>query len=50
MKEGGVQPARLTARGFGMTRPIAPNTKQDGADDPDGRQKNRRTEMHILRQ
>ena len=47
VKEGSVPPARLTARGFGMTRPIAPNTKQDGADDPDGRQKNRRVEIRV---
>lgn len=28
-------------------RPIAPDTKQDGADDPDGRQKNRRVEIRV---
>ncbi len=35
----------MTARGFGKTRPIAPNTLPNGADNPDGRQKNRRVEM-----
>jgi len=30
-----------------LTRPIAPNTKQDGGDDPDGRQKNRRVEIRV---
>ena len=30
-----------------MTRPIAPNTKPDGKDDPAGRQKNRRVEIVV---
>jgi len=34
-------------RGFGKTRPIAPNTTPDGKDDPVGRQKNRRVEIVI---
>jgi outer membrane protein OmpA-like peptidoglycan-associated protein len=46
-KEGGIPPTRLTARGFGMTRSIAPNTKKDGGDDPDGRRKNRRVEIRV---
>jgi outer membrane protein OmpA-like peptidoglycan-associated protein len=47
VKQGGVPTARLTARGFGMSRPIVPNTKQDGTDDPEGRQKNRRVEIRV---
>jgi outer membrane protein OmpA-like peptidoglycan-associated protein len=39
--------AGLEARGFGATRFAAPNTKQDGSDDPAGRQKNRRVEIVI---
>jgi outer membrane protein OmpA-like peptidoglycan-associated protein len=35
----------MTARGFGKTRPFAPNTLPNGADNPDGRQKNRRVEI-----
>ena len=38
------------ARGFAETRPVAPNTKPDGADDPDGRRKNRRVEIVVKRQ
>lgn len=38
---------RLTPKGFGKTQPIAPNTKPDGSDDPEGRQKNRRVEVII---
>jgi outer membrane protein OmpA-like peptidoglycan-associated protein len=37
----------MTTRGWGRTRPIAPNTKPNGADDPDGRQKNRRVEITV---
>ena len=32
-------------KGFGASRPVAPNAKPDGSDDPDGRQKNRRVEI-----
>jgi hypothetical protein len=28
--------------------PVAPNTKDDGSDDPEGRQKNGRTEFKVL--
>ena len=38
----------MTARGFGKTRPIAPNTLPNGADNPDGRQKNRRVEITFM--
>jgi outer membrane protein OmpA-like peptidoglycan-associated protein len=37
----------MTTQGFGAKRPVAPNTKPDGSDDPDGRQKNRRVEIVI---
>ena len=39
--------AAMTTRGWGKTRPVAPNTKPTGADDPDGRQKNRRVEITV---
>lgn len=39
--------ARLTTRGFGESRPVAPNSTADGADDPAGRQRNRRVEFVI---
>ncbi len=42
-----VQQTSTEAKGFGKTRPIAPNTKTDGSDDPEGRQKNRRVEVVI---
>jgi outer membrane protein OmpA-like peptidoglycan-associated protein len=37
----------MTTHGWGKTRPIAPNTNANGADDPDGRQKNRRVEITV---
>jgi outer membrane protein OmpA-like peptidoglycan-associated protein len=33
--------------GHGSKKPVAPNTKPDGSDDPEGRQKNRRVEIVI---
>jgi photosystem I P700 chlorophyll a apoprotein A2 len=44
----GVDPGRITAEGFGETRPVAPNTRPDGTDDPDGRARNRRVEVVIV--
>ncbi|HKO08081.1 MAG TPA: OmpA family protein [Alphaproteobacteria bacterium] len=37
----------MTARGWGKRKPVAPNTKPDGSDDPAGRQKNRRVEITV---
>jgi len=37
----------LVVRGFGKSRPIAPNQNFDGSDNPEGRQKNRRVEVVI---
>ena len=44
----GISPDRLVAKGYGELRPIARNTNPDGTDNPEGRQKNRRTEFKIL--
>jgi len=43
----GFIPAESAIKGYGKTRPIAPNTTPDGKDDPQGRQKNRRVEIVI---
>jgi len=37
----------ISARGFGETRPIAPNESPDGTDDPAGRARNRRVEIEF---
>ena len=44
----GIDAARITARGYGASKPIAPNTLPDGKDNPEGRAKNRRTEFTVL--
>ena len=46
--ELGVNKARLKARGYGESQPIAPNENIDGSDNPLGREKNRRTEFKII--
>ena len=38
---------RFETKGWGATKPVAPNTKTDGSDDPEGRQKNRRVEIVV---
>lgn len=45
--KNGLARLRFSSKGLGETRPVAPNTKPDGADDPEGRQKNRRVEIVI---
>jgi outer membrane protein OmpA-like peptidoglycan-associated protein len=47
VQNGGVAASRITTHGWGETKPLAPNTKPDGSDDPAGRQKNRRVEITI---
>lgn len=39
----------FATRGFGMRDPVAPNSKSDGSDNPQGRAKNRRVEIIIHR-
>jgi photosystem I P700 chlorophyll a apoprotein A2 len=43
----GLKNVRFATRGFGAKKPVAPNTKPDGSDDPEGRQKNRRVEIIV---
>jgi outer membrane protein OmpA-like peptidoglycan-associated protein len=38
---------QFMTQGFGAKKPVAPNTKHDGTDDPEGRQKNRRVEIVL---
>jgi outer membrane protein OmpA-like peptidoglycan-associated protein len=40
---------KMSAKGWGKTKPVAPNTRPDGKDDPEGRQKNRRVEVILER-
>lgn len=45
----GIPANRMQAKGYGETRPIAPNSLPDGKDNPEGRQLNRRTEFTVLK-
>jgi outer membrane protein OmpA-like peptidoglycan-associated protein len=47
VKNGGASAARITTRGWGKSKPIVPNTRPDGSDDPEGRKKNRRVEIAV---
>ena len=43
----GIAAKLLHSEGFGSRMPIAPNSRPDGSDDPDGRARNRRVEIII---
>jgi outer membrane protein OmpA-like peptidoglycan-associated protein len=45
----GIDKARLQAKGYGATMPVASNQNEDGSDNPEGRQANRRTEFKVLK-
>ena len=45
--QGNLKNVTFVTQGFGAKNPVAPNTKPDGSDDPNGRQKNRRVEIVI---
>ncbi len=47
VKNGGVEQSRISTKGWGAVRPVAPNTNPDRSDNPAGRQKNRRVEITI---
>jgi len=43
----GLRDVNFATKGYGAKNPVAPNTKPDGSDNPDGRQKNRRVEITV---
>lgn len=45
----GISNDKIFAKGYGKTRPIAPNKLPNGQDNPEGRQMNRRTEFTVLK-
>lgn len=49
VQNASVAESRISTRGWGETKPIAPNKKPDGSDDPEGRQKNRRVEIVLTK-
>jgi flagellar motor protein MotB len=40
---------KMSSKGWGKTKPVAPNVRPDGKDDVEGRQKNRRVEIVLER-
>jgi outer membrane protein OmpA-like peptidoglycan-associated protein len=45
VQKEGLKNVRFSTAGFGAKKPVVSNTKSDGSDDPEGRQKNRRVEI-----
>ncbi len=48
-EEGGISENRMQIVSYGEKFPIAPDTNSDGSDNSEGRQKNRRVEIVILK-
>lgn len=46
-KNAAVPAASMSTKGFGEANPVAPNEKPNGADNPEGRARNRRVELII---
>ncbi|MBW1660432.1 MAG: OmpA family protein, partial [Deltaproteobacteria bacterium] len=47
IEEGGLKGITIITKGYGESKPVAPNTKPDGSDNPEGRAKNRRVEIYV---
>jgi outer membrane protein OmpA-like peptidoglycan-associated protein len=47
VKNEGLKNVRFATAGLGAKKPAVSNTKPDGSDDPEGRQKNRRVEIVV---
>lgn len=47
VEKDGLKDIRFLTSGYGAKSPVAPNTKPDGSDDPEGRQKNRRVVIVV---
>jgi outer membrane protein OmpA-like peptidoglycan-associated protein len=47
VKSGGINRQKMSTKGWGEEKHVAPNENPDGSDNPDGRQKNRRVEITV---
>jgi OOP family OmpA-OmpF porin len=47
LQTAGIARTRITRRAFGASKPLEPNRKADGSDNPAGRAKNRRVTLLI---
>jgi outer membrane protein OmpA-like peptidoglycan-associated protein len=45
----GISESRMKSKGYGMTKPVAPNKLPNGKDNPAGRALNRRTEFKVTK-
>lgn len=48
LTDKGIKAENMQSIGYGETKPVAPNKKPSGKDDPEGRAKNRRIEFKVL--
>jgi outer membrane protein OmpA-like peptidoglycan-associated protein len=48
LSAGGIDKKMISAKGYGKTKPVAPNKTKDGKDNPEGRARNRRVEILVL--
>jgi outer membrane protein OmpA-like peptidoglycan-associated protein len=49
VKKGGLRRVTFVTAGYGESQPVASNTKPDGSDNFEGRSKNRRVEIKLIR-
>jgi outer membrane protein OmpA-like peptidoglycan-associated protein len=49
INHGSIDSANINTRGWGRTKPVAPNANPDGSDNPEGRAKNRRVEITLTK-
>lgn len=49
LQSKGISKKRLKAKGYGESEPISPNENEDGTDNPEGREQNRRTEFRVVK-
>ncbi len=47
IEKGGLSGTNIMTKGYGESKPVAPNTHPDGSDNPAGRAKNRRVEIYV---
>lgn len=47
VKKGGVSNKKMPTKGWGEAKPVASNENEDGSDNTEGRQKNRRVEITV---
>ncbi len=47
IEKGGLKGITIITKGYGESKPVAPNTNPDGTDNPKGRAKNRRVEIYV---